>query len=241
MLFNLRRLKKIMENKKVYQSAILITLIISIAALGFSLLSGNGGGEDGLLGAGTTKLKGSLNIAEDLTATKLTVSGASSFSGSMTTTGGVSGTFSGDLTGTATSTFGKAMCIGTTTASMVTHEFLVVNTNATASNNASIFGVDVYNTGETRLTAEHTGAGSQYLNFYTSNTGTEAERMRITGEGYVGIGTASPGTGLVVNNGDIFVSASSSNGLILKDSSGACHLLSVAVGSTLTAPTTTCP
>jgi len=53
------------------------------------------------------------------------------------------------------------------------------------------FGVTTYTAGEVRLVSEHIGAGNAFTTFYTSASGTEAERMRISGD-YVMIGTTSP-------------------------------------------------
>ncbi len=68
------------------------------------------------------------------------------------------------------------------------------NSNNTKTNYARIYG------NESVLTA---GSESGYLQFYTTNSGTPTEKVRITSTGNVGIGTTAPAGRLDVGGGNI--------------------------------------
>ncbi|MBL4656987.1 MAG: tail fiber domain-containing protein, partial [Flavobacteriales bacterium] len=88
----------------------------------------------------------------------------------------------------------------------VGHLLLSANDNPTADATRIDLDFQVTNTGHTvgRVASFYltsTGGGSGGLRFYTRNTGTLAERVRITSAGNVGIGTTTPTQRLTVFNG----------------------------------------
>jgi hypothetical protein len=76
-------------------------------------------------------------------------------------------------------------------------------------------------------------ANSGYLNFWTANGGTFAERMRITKAGNIGIGTTNPAYKLDVN-GAINATAIYQNGVLLNAGGGGGTITGVTAGAGLT-------
>jgi len=79
------------------------------------------------------------------------------------------------------------------------------NTSANIFAGIELGGAGTANDGLAGINAVVTGSGSAALTFYTRDSNTFAERLRITSSGNVGIGTSSPGAGLeVVTDSGVF-------------------------------------
>lgn len=87
----------------------------------------------------------------------------------------------------------KFEVVGTESASQVVTR--IANLAGTA-NTQAVISLDTTNNGfnvrDSQIRATNNGANQTTLEFYTSNATTPAEAMRITSDGYVGIGTVTP-------------------------------------------------
>jgi hypothetical protein len=80
-----------------------------------------------------------------------------------------------------------------------------INTGANIFAGIELGGAGSANDGLAGLNAVVTGSGSAALTFYTRDSNTFAERMRITSAGNVGIGTSSPSAKLEITNGRVLL------------------------------------
>jgi hypothetical protein len=127
---------------------------------------------------------------------KLDVNGTGRFSGALT---GTSATFSGfvGVNGSPATAFPLEAYINsstTYTSSSRGNVFRVFNTTTSTNTFAGIeFAIEGNaNAAVAGINGIWTGSGSAALSFYTRDSSTFSERMRITSGGNVGIGTASP-------------------------------------------------
>lgn len=81
-----------------------------------------------------------------------------------------------------------------------------------------------------------------YITFSTTgnNEMTRSEKLRITEEGNIGIGTTSPASKLEVSDGDVFIE-DINHGVIMKSPNGACWRIQPDNTGNLVTTTVTCP
>ena len=119
-----------------------------------------------------------------------------------------------ETTSTGTTTTGKSRIEGGATARSID----VVTTHGSGGEIASFQNSDAGNYGGLVVSGGETDRecrlesafGSSYMTFYTQTASAEAERLRITSDGLVGIGLTSPGS-----------YSSGANNLVVNDASGA--------------------
>jgi len=139
---------------------------------------------------------------------KLEVTGTAKVSSTLLVSGAA--TFSGfvGINGSPATAFPLEAYINSSTAYTTSSRGNVMrvynsNTGANIFAGIELGGAGTANDGLAGLNAVVTGSGSAALTFYTRDSNTFAERMRITSAGNVGIGTSSPsglGRALVVTN-----------------------------------------
>ena len=87
-----------------------------------------------------------------------------------------------------------------------------------------------------------TNSSSSSLRFGTTNENSvsRTEKMRITPEGYIGIGTTDPSEKLEISNGDIYLSGIS-NGIIMTSPNGSCWRVTIDDAGNFISTAITCP
>jgi hypothetical protein len=79
------------------------------------------------------------------------------------------------------------------------------------------------------------------LRFMTGDaSGQSTEKMRMSNNGNLGLGTKTPNTKIQVNNGDIYI-GTPFNGLIMKSPNGNCYKMTVNDNGTLSSTLISCP
>lgn len=90
----------------------------------------------------------------------------------------------------------------------------------------------------------NTNASDGFVSIYTGGTydglNTGAERMRVTYDGKVGIGTTTPKAKLQVSSGDVYLD-DATKGIIMKNTSGQCYRITVGTTGALVSTLITCP
>jgi hypothetical protein len=142
--------------------------------------------------------------AADLTTTGNTILGDATTDTLNVGNGGLVKDASGNVgIGTSSpSTYGKFAVVGASSGGQVVAS--IANTSGTA-NTQAVLSFDTtsngFNVRDSQIRATNNGVNLTTLEFYTANSATPAERMRIDSSGNVGIGTASPVQKFVVSNG----------------------------------------
>ncbi len=141
------------------------------------------------------------------------------------------------------------------TASLVSMQLKTGTSNTTTylTQASSIYGTDNYgteyadfgqlwSTGSGLILRAGSSALSGVIKFQTGSTsiGGSNERMRITGNGNVGIGTNNPKTKLQVTSGDVYVD-DSTKGIILKSPDGNCWRVTIDNSGNFVRTSITCP
>jgi len=141
------------------------------------------------------------------------------------------------------------------TASLVSIQLKTGTSNTTTylTQASSIYGTDYYgteyadfgqlwSTGSGLILRAGSSSLSGVIKFQTGSTGIGGsnERMRIAGNGNVGIGTNDPKTKLQVSSGDVYVE-DSTMGIILKSPNGSCWRVTIDNAGNLVKTSITCP
>ena len=141
------------------------------------------------------------------------------------------------------------------TASLVNIQLKTGTSNSTTylTQASSIYGTDFYgneyadfgqlwSTGAGLILRAGSTASSGVIKFQTGTAplGSSNERMRITGNGNVGIGTNNPKVKLQVTSGDIYVE-DPNKGIILRSPSGNCYRVTIDDAGNFVRTAITCP
>lgn len=141
------------------------------------------------------------------------------------------------------------------TASLVSMQLKTGTSNTTTylTQASSIYGTDYYgneyadfgqlwSTGSGLILRAGSSALTGVIKFQTglASLGSSNERMRITGNGNVGIGTNNPKTKLQITSGDVYVD-DSTKGIILKSPNGNCWRVTIDNTGNFVKMQITCP